>query len=317
MPDPVETLSWDDYRLIRAVAEAGTLPAAAARLGLAHSTVFRRLRQVEAALGFALFERRGASLVPSGPGEELAALARRIGDDVDAVTLRLAGREPSPRGEVRVATNDSLLVHLLTPLFASFRAACPDVRVEVVLGNSALNLSKRDADIAIRAADRPPETLVGRKVASIAWALYGRWTDLPGEVPAGPARFDRPWLSLGDSLAGMKVARFAAANVPAERIGYRVDSVLGLAEGVEAGLGLAHLPCFVGDVRPALRRLAAPEPSFATDLWLLTHPDLRHAARIRVLLDHLAAGIGALRPLIEGAAPGPDGPARDAPVGEG
>jgi DNA-binding transcriptional LysR family regulator len=67
----------------------------------------------------------------------------------------------TPAGELRVTTNDTLLVHLLTPLFARFCARCPDVRLDVVLSNQALNLSKRDADVAIRATDSPPETLVG------------------------------------------------------------------------------------------------------------------------------------------------------------
>ena len=304
MPDPFAALAWDDLRLIGAVAEAGTLPAAALRLGLAHSTVFRRLRTIEAAVGCPLFERHGAALVATGAGEDLAQLARRVGEDVGAVTRRLAGQAPLPHGEVRVATNDSLLMHLLLPLFASFRAACPSVRLEIVVGNPAANLSRRDADVAIRAADKPPETLVGRKAARIAWALYGRRDAFAGAVPDEAALLARDWLSLGEGLGQMKVARWLESRVPPERIGLRVDSVLALAGAVEAGLGLAHLPCFVGDARPALRRLAEPEPEFAADLWLLTHPDLRGAARVRVLLDHLAAGIAAERARIEGAHPG-------------
>ena len=123
-------------------------------------------------------------------------------------------------------------------------------------------------------------------------------------MPDEAALLAGDWLSLGEGLGHMKVARWLESRVPPERIGLRVDSVLALAGAVEAGLGLAHLPCFVGDARPALRRLAEPEPEFAADLWLLTHPDLRGAARVRVLLDHLAAGIAAERARIEGAHPG-------------
>jgi DNA-binding transcriptional LysR family regulator len=297
MDGGLDRLNWDDFRLIRAVAEAGSLPAAAERLGLNHSTVFRRLRQIEAGLGFPPFERDRARLAPTAAGEELAALAGRIGAEVDAAALKLAGREPEPEGEVRVATNDSLLIHLLTPIFASFRRACPRIRLDVVIGNPALNLSRRDADVAVRATDRPPDTLVGRKGARIAWALYG-----PRGADDDPAR--RRWVALGEAMGSMQVVRHVLAAAGPEGPAYRVNSVLGLAEAVEAGLGVGFLPCFIGDARPALVRLGGTEPAFAADLWLLTHPDLRRVPRVRALLDFLAAEIGRRRELIEGASPG-------------
>jgi DNA-binding transcriptional LysR family regulator len=310
MADASRNLAWDDFRLVKAVADARGLTGAAERLGVNHSTMFRRLGQIEDALGVALFERHRTGYALTTAGEEMVTLAARMDDDVTAFARRLAGRELSPAGELRVTTSDSLLAHLLTPLFARFRGRCPDVRLDVVLGNQALNLSKRDADVAIRAGDSPPETLVGRRVARIAWALYGRAADFPRAGAGDHGSLDRrPWVSLGDELAALKVVRFVREHVPPERVAYKVNTVLGLAEAVEAGVGVGHLPCFVADVRPSLVRLAAPEPRFAADLWLLTHPDLRHAARVRVFLDFLAAEIAERRRLIEGEEghPGPVG----------
>lgn len=296
------SLDWNDLRLVGAVAAARALPAAAAALGVNHSTAFRRLGALEAALGAPLFERHRTGYTLTATGEEIAALAGRVEDDIAAVTRRLAGLAASPAGEVRVATADSLLVHLLTPLFARFRERCPEVRIEVVVGNPALNLSKRDADVAVRVTDAPPETLVGRRAARIAWALYGRAADFPGPgAPTIDALAARSWVTLGDGFAARRVVRFVEETVPAARIAFRVDSVLGLAEAVEAGLGIGPLPCFIGDARPALVRLAPPDPAFTADLWLLTHPDLRQAPRIRVLLDFLAEELARLRPFIEGA----------------
>lgn len=289
-----DRLSWDDVRLVGAVEAAGALPLAAERLGTHHSTVFRRLRQIEEAFGQPLFERRGGVLAPTVAGEEIAGLARRMGADMDATALRLKGREVQPTGELRVATNDSLLVHLLTPILAEFRRACPGVRLDVVAGNPALNLSRRDADIAVRATDAPPETLVGRRAARIAWALYGR---------RGEAREDVPWVTLGEEMGGMSVVRHALAEAGEAGVPYRVNTVLGLAEAVEAGLGKAHLPCFIGDRMPSLVRLETPESRFAADLWLLTHADLRHAARVRAFMEVVSAGIARRRALIEGEAP--------------
>ncbi|WP_182083869.1 LysR family transcriptional regulator [Aureimonas sp. ME7] len=285
----IDRLSWDDVRLVGAVAEAASLPGAADRLGVAHSTVFRRLRQIEGEVGCPLFERSGARLSATVAGEEIAAVARMMGAAMDGAALRLAGREPSPAGEVRVTTNDSLLVGFLTPLFAGFRRHCPDVRLDVVLGNPALNLSKRDADVAIRATDRPPDTLVGRKGARIAWALY--------EADDGASQ---NWVSLGDAMGAMKVVRHVTETVPPERIAFRVNTVLGLAEAVEIGIGRGYLPCFIGDTRPTLRRLGEPDPRFATDLWLLTHADLRHVPRVRALMDYLFDAVAERRGLLEG-----------------
>jgi DNA-binding transcriptional LysR family regulator len=114
--------------------------------------------------------------------------------------------------------------------------------------------------------------------------------------------YERRWVALGDNLAAVKAARFVRDRVAPERIVYKVNTVLGLTEAVEAGIGIGPLPCFIADARPALVRLAPPNPDFATGLWLLTHADLRHSARVRVFLDFLAGEIAKLRKDIEGGA---------------
>jgi len=302
MAEPLlKTLAWDDLRLIKAIADAQSLPAAATLLGLNHSTVFRRLGQIEDALGIKLFERHRTGYTLTTLGEEMVNLAQRVDDEINAFTRRIAGRELLPAGELRVTTNDSLLVHLLTPLFAQFRKHYPDIRLDVVLANQALNLSKRDADVAIRATDHPPENLVGRRAATIAWALYGRMIDFPRPHDVDQDQlFERIWVCLGDNFGTLKVVKFVHERVAAERIGYKLNTVLGLAEAIEHGIGIGHLPCFIGDIRPGLVRLSPPHHDFSTDLWLLTHSDLRHSPRVRVFLDFLAAEIAKQRNAIEG-----------------
>ena len=301
MVNPLKTLAWDDFRLVKALAEAGGMPGAAATLGINQSTVFRRLGQIEAALGTTLFERHRTGYTLTSAGEEMVGLAQRLDHDIVAFTRKMAGQELKPAGELRVTTSDSLLVYLLTPMFARFQQACPDVRLDVVVANQEVNLSRRDADVAIRATDVPPETLVGRRTARIAWALYGHRSKFQGTRPADPASLaDHSWVSLGDNLAGLKVVQAQRRLVAPEQIIYKVNGVLGLAEAIEAGVGIGHLPCFVGDVRPDLMRLQVPQPDFAADLWLLTHPDLRGSARVRVFLDFLATEIKQQRSLIEG-----------------
>jgi DNA-binding transcriptional LysR family regulator len=203
-----------------------------------------------------------------------------VDDDITSFTRKMAGREMAPAGELRVTTNDSLLVHLLTPLFVKFRKGNPDMRLDVVLANQELNLSKRDADVAIRATDNPPENLVGRRAASIAWALYGRADEFPDPESVDPeSLYERDWVSLGENLATLKAVKFVHEHVPPERIGYRVNTVLGLV------------------------RLGERVPEFSAGLWFLTHPDLRQSPRVRVFLDFLADEIASRRKLIEGQTP--------------
>jgi DNA-binding transcriptional LysR family regulator len=296
-----QPLAWDDFRLVKAIADAKGLTGAAIELGINHSTVFRRLGQLEKALGVSLFDRHRTGYALTTAGEEMTALASRMDADVSAFARKVAGQTLSPAGELRVTTNDTLLIHLLTPLFARFCAQCPDVRLDIVVANQSLNLSKRDADVAIRATDDPPETLVGRRAATIAWAIYGRAEDFPEAASADAASLaERRWVALGDNLASVKAAKFVRERVPPERVVYQVNTVLGLTEAVEAGIGIGPLPCFIADARPSLARLSPPNPDFAAGLWLLTHPDLRHSARVRVLLDFLAGEISKLRRRIEG-----------------
>lgn len=296
-------LAWDDFRLIRAIAEKRALPAAAVALGLNHSTVFRRLGQIEDALGLKLFERHRSGYVTTPAGDEMAELAERVDQDITAFARRLAGQEIKPAGELRVTTNDTLLVDLLTPLLAGFLGHCPEIRLDIVLSNQALNLSRRDADVAIRATDSPPESLVGRRAGRIAWCLYGRSDDAElRQAALADDLWERHWVSLGDQFTSLKAVRYLQKHVAPERVVYRVNTVLGLAEAVEAGIGIGFLPCFIADRRPGLVRLSDPDPELAADLWLLTHPDLRHSPRVRVFLDYMAGELTRIRPLIEGTA---------------
>jgi DNA-binding transcriptional LysR family regulator len=288
------TVGWDDFRLVKAVADATSLPAAADALGLNHSTVFRRLRQIEKDVGHVLFERHRGGYVPTPAGEEMIATATTMADGVSDFERRVAGRDMAPCGEVRLTASDTLFLHLLVPMLVVFRARFPLIRLDIVLANQGLNLSRRDADVALRATDAPPETLVGRRLARLGWALY---------APAGTPPEGAPnWVTLGEGFANLAVVRRLTATVPPERIVCRINTVLGLAEAIEAGLGIGYLPCFIADPRPGLQRLAEPDDAHGVSLWLLTHPDLKHLQRVRAVMDTLADEIGKVRPLLEGDA---------------
>lgn len=175
-----------------------------------------------------------------------------------------------------------LLTHLLAPLLASYSKQYPDIRLDIVLANQALSLSKRDADVAIRATDSPPETLVGRRIASLAWAIYGHAEDFPhGDATELTGLYQKRWVAFSEGFSASRTARYIRERVPEERIALKLNTVLGLTEAIENKIGIGPLPCLIGDTRPKLTRLTPPVPEIASILWLLTHPDLRHSARVR------------------------------------
>jgi DNA-binding transcriptional LysR family regulator len=293
-------LSWDDFRYVKAIADTRSLAGAATELSVNHSTVFRRLAQIESQLGSRLFERSRAGYALTPCGEEMVRLAERMGEDIVTFERQVTGHDLRPSGELRVTTNDTVLVHLMTDVFAAFRKAYPEIVLDVVVSNQALNLSKRDADVAVRATDRPPEALIGRRAASIAWAVFGSAARAPETFdPEADAR-SADWVGFGENLANLKAAKWLKDHAAGERIVYRINTVLGLAEAAAAGIGLAILPCFIGAATPGLARLTAPLPELVNGIWLLTHADLRQTARVRAFMDFAGSEIAKQRKAIEG-----------------
>lgn len=292
-------VDWNDFRYLLAVADAGSLSAGARALGVNHSTVLRRIAAFEAALGVRLFERLPSGYVLTPGGEVLAAAARQMTDTVSGVERRVLGQDLRLSGTVRVATTDTLALTLLSPLFARFRAEHPEVQVELNTSNLTADLTRRDADVAIRPTAKPPENLVGRKVSRIAYAPYASPSYLEAQ-PARKALANDVWVAPDDSMASTTVGRFMAREVPAAAVSFRANSLASLARAAGAGLGVAVLPCYLGDSTAELRRVRGPLPDYTVDLWVLTHVDLRHTARVRALTESVSAGIQGMRALLEG-----------------
>lgn len=296
--------SWDDLRSFLAIARAGSLAGAARALGVNHSTIFRRLNALETALDVRLCERLPGGYVLTAAGEEMRATAERVEDEVLGLTRRVAGRDLRPTGTLRVTTTDTVAQGLLGPHLAAFRAAYPGIVVELITGNTFFNLSKREADVALRPSRQAEAAMVGRKLADIAVAIYGARSYL--EVAGRPRDVgdlaDHPLISGDETLAHLAATRWLAERVPDSAVALRCNSWLSQVAAARAGIGLAALPCFLGDDQPDLVRILPPEPAMAGELWLLTHPDLRRTARVRAFMDSIAAALRAERARLAGTA---------------
>jgi DNA-binding transcriptional LysR family regulator len=291
-------LEWDDLRYVLAVGRSGSLSGAARTLRVNHSTVFRRIGAIEQKLGVRLFDRRRDGYVPTAPGEAAVRMAEQLETDVVALERRLAGQDLRPSGTVRVTTTDTL-IDVLVPLCADFRRLYPEITVDLVTGNEMLNLSRRDADIAVRPSMDPPESLHGRRIATIAFAPYASQQYLASVGGVGLERIHQ-WIGLDDLLSHLSTHRWLRENISADRIAFRSSAFLAARSAAVAGMGAAILPCYLADGVGGLVRIADPIPEVGTDLWLLVHDDLRRTARVRALLDFLAAELPKLRDCLEG-----------------
>jgi DNA-binding transcriptional LysR family regulator len=200
---------------------------------------------------------------------------------------------------VRVTTTDTLLASVLPGILTTFKQANPGIALNVTTSNEQLNLSRREADVAIRPTRKAPETWVGRRICSVAFAVYAS-VDLAAKDEVIQELSTRPWIAPDDTLADISVARWLRTSTSASRYAMTVDSLVAMRDLCAAGLGLAALPCYLGDLDGRLTRLLPPVPEMATSLWVLTHPQLARSARIRLFIDYVAGALRAKRSLIEG-----------------
>lgn len=295
---------WDDLRHVLAVARSGNFSAAARQLGLNPSTVFRRVAALEEGLGTRLFDRQAGRHEPTTAGSDLVAAAERIEAEMDSLERRLAGQDLRLTGTVRVTAPDDIVEHLLVEALAAFHQAYPEIVLEMAIDNRMLSLTRREADIALRATLEPPETLVGRRVATIRSGVFGH-RDLIDRVEASRPEADLaefPWVGWDEGGQPDSLVRWFAHHVPTENLVYRANSLLNIFSACRAGMGLALLPCFLGDTAEELRRAGPLPEELKIDLWLLTHPDITRTARIRAVMDFLYQSLRKARHRLDGSA---------------
>ncbi|CAN7473622.1 LysR family transcriptional regulator [Trinickia sp. LjRoot230] len=296
LPTQQELLDIEDLRLLCALAKAKSLAGAARQLKVNHASAWRRLGNLESRLGVRLFDRTRVGYSATPVGDEAIDLAQRVLRELDETARRLAGHDGRLAGIVRLTTTEALLA-FITPALKTLRHLHPELLVEVVVTNSFLALTRRDADIALRPAESVPDGLVAKRLATVASAIYGASEYMADEADADPLALD--WVSPDESLAHLGSARWIAKHVDPARIVHRANSLVALREMARAGIGLAPLPCFLADGDPALVRVLGPVSEMASELWLVAHPDLRRMPRVRVAMRVVAEYVAENRDRIE------------------
>jgi DNA-binding transcriptional LysR family regulator len=281
-------LAWDDLRCVLTVARTGSLSGAARALGVEHSTIFRRLNAVERRLGVKLFERTRKGYAPTVQGERAAAAASAMESQALAVEGLMLGQESNLTGVVRLATSELLAGYLLPTVIDGFRAAHPRLDLEIDVANHAVDLTRREADIALRASNSPGDHLIGRQIGELRYGVYGA----RHLAQAAGSKLDQlPWLGFDDSIAHHEIARWqhALRLNPAPRI--RFNSIAPMVQAAAEGLGVAVLPMFAAERHAQLVRIGAVLDQPRVGLWTLSHREMRENARVQALSRHLARSI--------------------------
>lgn len=276
-----------DLEVVLAMVRTGTLAVAGERLGLDPSTVFRSLQRIERGLGQRLFERSRSGYLATELAQSLAEQAEQVEAALEAARSATQGLPVQVAGRVRITTTDTILHGLIAPGLKELSATHPLLTYELHTGNELASLTRRDADIAVRATRHPPQNLVGRHVGSIRMALYaGRRGTVRryADVEAGTA----PWIAPDEALPDHPSVIWRKRHFPRVEPGFRVNSILTVMELVALGLGVGMLPVFLAKNRRDLLALTEVLDECQTELWLLTHPESRHLRRVSTVYSHLA-----------------------------
>ncbi|WP_341889565.1 LysR family transcriptional regulator [Variovorax sp. YR752] len=280
----MQDTDWDDFRVFLAVGQAGSLSGAARQLGVNHSTVLRRLGALEARMAVRLFDRLPAGYAMTLAGEALRERLQGVGEQIDAAQRHLMGLDLRLTGVIRITSTDTFMAGLLGPILADFRALHPGIELQVVMNNLFLSLTKREADVAIRPTNAPPDHLVGRRAGHLQTAVYASKAYL-AKHPAKTPLAAHDWVAPDEGLSHLMQAKWLRAQVPPARIAARVDSLVGMTQLVKRGLGLGMLLCMLADAEDELVQVEPPREALDTQVWVLTHPDLKEVARIKAFTD--------------------------------
>ena len=287
-------MHWDDARIFLAVAREGSFSNAAKRLGVQHSTVSRRIRELEKNLATPLVERKTSGYVLTQAGEELKLSACRIEQELLSFEGEVSGQDDDVAGELRVTAIANMAATVLMPYFARFSAAHPHIKLNVQVTNNSVRLTEREADIAIRQTNKPGETLIGTQLTTVASAVYGA-RDYCADVNAGKSA--EKWIGV-DCCEYHRT--WTKQAWPSEEHEFYVDETSLTLAAMKHGLGVGFLPCFLGDSDPELVRYREPEAQHELGLWLLYHRDLRNTKRVTLFREHMQREIKEASALFEG-----------------
>lgn len=279
-------MDWDDVRSFLAIARARSLSGAARDLGVRQSTMSRRLDALEAKAGARLLQRTPSGYELTALGEAVLGNAERMEAEAMAVDRIVQGRDVELTGVVRVTTVEFVSDMLMPEVVRRLHARYPGITVDVLSDPRSFNLSRREADLAIRMVRFEGNQMVSRRIATVTSALYASADYLARHDVAAPG-CDHAIVTVLEDQLHLPEARWLEAQFPGARAALRSNSRSTQLAAVAAGLGIACLPCMMADAMPGVVRLDRADTPPPREVWLGVHADLRHMPRIRAVIDAL------------------------------
>jgi DNA-binding transcriptional LysR family regulator len=295
---------WNDLRYFLAVARQGSTLSAAKVLGVSQPTVQRRLAALEDRIDRKLVEPHPTGYRLTELGKALFPHAEDVERSIASFQRQLAAGEKELSGPLRVTCPEGMASRILAPLIESFRAKYPELRVDLIMTDRRLDLAKGEAEVAVRMHEPGDESLIARKIADAPWAIYASRSYL-GRHGRPQRREDlarHAIIEFSGEMADNRASRWLRSVAPRATIAARGNSMLGVLAAVKSGAGLAPLPMLLGGPEDDLEPVLAPVPELDSKIYLVMHPDLRRAARVRAFCDFVVAEITRFRPLLMGDA---------------
>ncbi len=287
-------LDWDKIRIFYKVAEAGSFTKAGDELGLSQSAVSRQVSALERDLKAPLFHRHARGLILTEQGDLLFRAARDMMMRLETTRARLADTRERPSGDLRVTTTVGLGSHWLTPRLSEFMDLYPDIRIELILTNEELDLSMREADVALRLRQPVQADLVQRRLFTVHFHIYASDEYLKqfGEPSTVEALDEHRLLSFGGDQPSYLLAVHWLAHAGRESRDPRsyhliVNNITALKNAVERGAGIAVLPDYLVDPGMKVTRILTDVEMPSLDSYLVYPEEMRSMARVQVFRDFL------------------------------
>lgn len=292
---------WDDIRYFLTVAREGSVRAAADSLSVTHSTVLRHIGLFESRLGVQLFEKLPAGYRLTHAGKEVLVLAEHMEASSNQLETLVLGRDQGVSGLLRITLSPTLATHLLMPDLVDFGESYPEIELEILAVDEPLNLTNREADVAIRVVhdrNKLPQNLYGLKGPEVFRGVYGA-RDLVEAWTAGERQSLR-WITKNNIIASDWVS---GGQIRVSDVSFRTNRADCQIEALRRGGGISALPCFVGDAEHSLVRVPQIPLTLRGSLWLLTQGETRKTKRVRLFLDFMSSRLVGHVAALAGTAP--------------
>lgn len=277
----MHSMNWDDLKILDVCTHEGSFTKAAKALGMNHTSVSRRISHLERDCGFTVLERLASGVRLTQAGQELAARARLMADLAEEARGLSGDSNAELSGVIRFQTVDATAFNLM-PKLKSFHRTYPNVEIELVLNQDLADLARGQADVVLRATNKPNESYVGKQVAEHAFAVFGT-SELLNEFPANTPLDELPWVLWEGGLTDEWMAR----NVPKAVAVMRVNTAHGVAEAIQSGIGIGHLACYGVSLNEKFICLRAPDPTLSIQIWLLAHRNVRRNRKVQTFVRFL------------------------------